>query len=76
VNTKLLAKADSTVESTAGEAAGDSTNELLDQWSSLNTVRVVASGIAAFLAGWAAIGPFETAVIEGVGLASGANRLG
>jgi hypothetical protein len=76
VNKKLLDKADSAVESTAGEATGETTNELLDQWAALNLVRVIVSSTVAVLAAWASIGPYEAIVIDGVGLASGANRLG
>jgi len=76
VNEKLIAKADSTVESTAGEAIGEDTNALLDKWALLNSVRVILSGTADVLVAWASIGPFETAVVESVSLASGANRLG
>jgi hypothetical protein len=82
VNNKLIEKMnelssasldDKAVE--AGVAEGETTHALLDKWATLNLARAVFIAVGAICATVAAVDKREVVGFQGIGLASGANRM-
>lgn len=82
VNKKLVEKSDSfrTASPTdtsdeVGVSKEETVHALVDKWATLNLVRAILSGGAAFLAAWASLNPEEGIVPEGIWMSTGANRI-
>ena len=73
VNRKFFEKSDallttSPVDTSAevGESREETVHALVDKWATLNLVRAILSGAAAFFAAWATLNPVEVIVAESI----------
>lgn len=75
INDKLFEKVDTLTLGDVKAENDEGTKQLIDSWTKLHLVRTAITGAGALLALWAALDKRE-AIVGGLRLGSGANRLG